>query len=72
MKYLCSFLELLNMQFLKIPLTLILIAGWLYFLADLPVPQGEHLHDPVLSLMDGALVARHKARLPYCSVLLAF
>ena len=68
MKYLCRFLELLNMLFLKIPLTLILIAGWLYFLADLPVPQGEHLHDSVLSLMDGALVARREARLPYRSV----
>ena len=72
MKFLCNFLELLNMLFLKIPLKPFLIAGWLYFLADLPIPQGEHLHDPVLSLMDGALVARHEARFPYRSILLRF
>ena len=71
MKCLCSFLELLNILFLKIPPTLFLIAGWLYFLANLPFPQFEDLHDPVLSLMDWALVARHEARFPYRSIPLA-
>ena len=72
MKYLCSFFELLNMLFLKVPLKQLLLNSWFDFLADLPVPQGEHLHDPVLSHMNGALVARHEARLSNCSVLLPF